>query len=175
MENKYKAVLANMNDQKNEMQLLHCYQFAEKSTEPASFHWVTVHRNLDALLERINATHLKAKQLQHATPATEKDTLNLIKMLELIHAILIDYSKIYKEQAWRDSKFENKSGAFGNQMVKVKQQIDLISFEVTKLKTVSESLENIVSNYKMELSTASSDQENEEEDQNAVQNNVSLQ
>ncbi|XP_058178034.1 uncharacterized protein LOC131294003 [Anopheles ziemanni] len=168
MKTKYQELMTNMNTLKDKMgTVLHC---KEVTNEQNSIIWDTVCRSLEAILDRIRVNELKAQQLQETSPTTEKDLLNVLKMMTLMDAIFIDTSKVLDDSKSGDTN--QNSPSFADQMVSIKHNIDLVSLELTKIKTVNETLANIVSNYNLELAVATSDHENDGDSPNIDQNNV---
>ncbi|XP_049532752.1 uncharacterized protein LOC125949608 [Anopheles darlingi] len=113
---------------------------------------------LSGLLEQVNMRKLKSRRQQNTLPtATEKDVLNMNKLLELIYGSLKDYTKLetLTDHAGRGAK------PFEKQMIEIQQLIDLMSIEITKLKTVSDAIEGIHTNYETEIGRTANEPENE--------------
>uniref|UniRef100_A0A182T349 Uncharacterized protein n=1 Tax=Anopheles maculatus TaxID=74869 RepID=A0A182T349_9DIPT len=146
---------------------MYCVQSDEQQLQVPS-HWETIYCSVNSVMEQLKIHNLKAQRLQHTEPWSEKDMVNLMKILELTYSCLKDCGYISMlteahDEMNRMSSTTSQQPAFGEQMAKLKQQIDLVSFEVTKLRKVKEALDNIYSNYNMELAVSTSEQDNEEE------------
>ncbi|XP_052867980.1 uncharacterized protein LOC128273947 [Anopheles cruzii] len=154
--------------------LRHYYnpKIKEQNYVKAANNVAKVHSDLSGLLEQINIRKLKTQQLQYNVPATENDTVYFNKMLELLYATFKDGLRMDDQAREADlgATFDNTAMVtppFQQQMLKVKQQIDILSFEVAKLKSVNEALDTIYAKDKMELALACSEPENAElENQN---------
>uniref|UniRef100_A0A182FYP4 Uncharacterized protein n=1 Tax=Anopheles albimanus TaxID=7167 RepID=A0A182FYP4_ANOAL len=113
---------------------------------------------LSGLLEQVSIRKLKCRRQQNVLPtATEKDVLNVNKLLELIHDSLKDYTKL--ETLTHDTGRGAKP--FERQMIEIQQLIDLMSIEITKLKTVSDAIESIHTNYEAEIGRIMNEPDNE--------------
>uniref|UniRef100_A0A453YZX5 Uncharacterized protein n=1 Tax=Anopheles gambiae TaxID=7165 RepID=A0A453YZX5_ANOGA len=165
---KYSEQLANMKRLKEKMKALY-HETVEQ--EPTDSHWDTVYCNINNVMEQLKIHNLKAQQHQSTDPWSEKDMVNLNKILALTYACIKDCGNIKQHDGYDCTNKDGNSAVvpgFGEQMVKMKQQIDLISFEITKLKAVKDALDNIYSNYNVEMAVSSNEQDNEEECDEAV-------
>uniref|UniRef100_A0A4Y0BK01 Uncharacterized protein n=1 Tax=Anopheles funestus TaxID=62324 RepID=A0A4Y0BK01_ANOFN len=156
-----------MKELKKKMSTLYKEQPAEEQQQQGSSHWETIYCNIKCVMEQLKIHNLKAQQLQQTEPWSEKDMVNLTKILELAYTCFKDCAYINQHAENVDCNPCNSTTqqpVFGEQMAKLKQQLDLLAFEITKLTTVKEALDNIYSSYNMELAVTSSDQDNEEED-----------
>ncbi|KFB44539.1 hypothetical protein ZHAS_00012474 [Anopheles sinensis] len=151
MQAKYEELLTSMNGLKERIGTDSKHDAREESN---LIIWQSVYRSLEAILDRIRVNQLKAQQLHE--PAQEKDLINIMKVMALIDAILADTSKMPEDA-------KQNSPSFADQMVSLKQNMDLVSLELTKIKTVNETLANVVSNYNLELAVANSENENDED------------
>ncbi|XP_050078630.1 uncharacterized protein LOC126565491 [Anopheles maculipalpis] len=166
-ETKYSCHISNLKELKDKMSTMYKIQSDEQQQEIPS-QWETIYCNVKSVIDQLKIHNLKAQGLQHTEPWSEKDMVNLIKILELTYTCLKDcgyinqFTEVHDEMS-KASSTTAQQPTFGEQMAKLKQQIDLVSFEVTKLRKVKEALDNIYSNYNMELAVSSSEQNNEEE------------
>ncbi|XP_053663464.1 uncharacterized protein LOC128712598 [Anopheles marshallii] len=165
-ESKYSSQITSMKELKQKLNTLHNEQSDEAPLQLTPSHWETIYCNISCVMEQLKIHNLKAQQLQQTEPWSEKDVVNLMKILELAYSCFKDcaYINLHADNCDDASSPTTQQPVFGEQMAKLKQQIDLTSFEITKLRTVKEALDNIYSNYNIELAVSSSDQDNEEED-----------
>ncbi|XP_052895561.1 uncharacterized protein LOC128302740 [Anopheles moucheti] len=165
-ESKYSNQITKMKKLKEKLNTLYKEQSDEEQLQHTPSHWETIYCNVSSVMEQLKIHNLKAQQLQQTEPWSEKDVVNLMKILELAYTCFKDcaYINLHSDSYNDASSPTTHQPAFGEQMTKLKQQIDVASFEITKLRTVKEALENIYSNYNIELAVSSSDQDNEEED-----------
>uniref|UniRef100_A0A182MPS0 Uncharacterized protein n=1 Tax=Anopheles culicifacies TaxID=139723 RepID=A0A182MPS0_9DIPT len=157
-----------MKELKAKMNTFYNEQCDEEQQQQTPSQWEAIYCSIHSVMEQLKIHNLKAQQLQQTEPWSEKDMVNLMRILELAYSCLKDcgYIKLHEnfDDMKKGSNPTTQQPVFGEQMAKLKQQIDLVSFEITKLRTVKEALDNIYSNYNMELAVSSSDQENEEDD-----------
>ncbi|XP_058059527.1 uncharacterized protein LOC131210316 [Anopheles bellator] len=138
--------------------LRHCYnpKIKEQKFVNEANSVAKVHADLSGLLEQMNIRKLKTQQLQYDASATENDTVYFNKMLELMYATFKDGVRIddLARATELGATFDNTAivtPPFQQQILKVKQQIDMLSFEVAKLKSVNEALDTIYAKDQMEM------------------------
>ncbi|XP_035909542.1 uncharacterized protein LOC118511050 [Anopheles stephensi] len=166
-ETKYSSQISSLKELKEKMSTMYYAQSAEQQQHIPT-NWETIYCSVNAVMEQLKIHNLKAQRLQHTEPWSEKDMVNLMKILELTCICFKDCGYInmlteMHDEVNRASSTTAQQPAFSEQMAKLKQQIDLVSFEVAKLRKVKEALDNIYSNYNMELAVSSSEQDNEDE------------
>uniref|UniRef100_A0A182NWT8 Uncharacterized protein n=1 Tax=Anopheles dirus TaxID=7168 RepID=A0A182NWT8_9DIPT len=175
---KYSEQLFSLRELKEKMKPLYiCQSDKQQHLEDIPAHWNTIYCKMESSLEQLKNHNLKAQHLQNSDSWSEKDIVTLIRILELIYTCLKDCLYINLHTKQHNATNERACARvdhppFGEQMGKLKQQIDLFSIELTKVRTIKDALDNIYSIYNMELAGSSSDQDNEEEDCDDDQNDV---